>query len=699
MAFNVRNNNPKALTEVITAEGLPFGVETVHDIRIKLDDNDNYIHARAWIPIGAFNDKSKSFATLIEYIPYRTDVTIIRDSIRHPFYAANGFVSIRVDMRGSCNSSDVLLDEYLKIEQDDALKVFDWIVDQDWSNGNIAMFGKSWAGFNGLQLAARQHPALKTIITLMSTDDRYSDDVHYRGGCLLASDMLWWGSTMLVYQPRPQDPKVVGDSWKKNWLDRLNVPPMLTNWIKHQTRDDYWKHGSINEDWSKLDIPILAIGGFRDGYTNPVFRMADNLPNENSACIVGPWVHEFPEMAEPSPKIDYQQLSTKWFAKWLYPERENNLNLPRLSVFVQDPSSIQDSYISREGRWISTNKPIEKKYLELKLNGNNLKLESKDTDTIDDDYDIKFSGTLSHGMFRGTYCPFGFKGDFPGDQKNEDSKCLCFDSNIFENDIDLYGLPFIDLTISSDKKLANISIRLVDLYPNDGEHVLISWGQLNLTHRESHEFPSYLKPNEKYKIRVDLDAIGIKLEKGHKLRIALSTCDWPQAWPTPEIPILTLHSGNLLLPIVNDNNKINPPIFGKPTIMKQDIELRKIRPYDRIKNIEYDYGKDIWTLTDIQNGGCTEINNNDKISGFYFGDINKNTWKIEPLNPLSAINTCEWTYEMGRESDNWKIKLDTVSTLKADAENFYLTNTRKAYENGELVVDQVFEDTIPRNFI
>lgn len=135
---------------------------------------------------------------------------------------------------------------------------------------------------------------------------------------------------------------------------------MLTNWIKHQTRDDYWKHGSINEDWSKLDIPILAIGGFRDGYTNPVFRMADNLPNENSACIVGPWVHEFPEMAEPSPKIDYQQLSTKWFTKWLYPERENNLNLPRLSVFVQDPSSIQDSYISREGRWISTNKPIEK---------------------------------------------------------------------------------------------------------------------------------------------------------------------------------------------------------------------------------------------------------------------------------------------------------------------------------------------------
>lgn len=696
MAFNVRNTNQKSLTEILKLESQPFGVTKVQNVKINLKDG-NYLHARIWFPNHAINDKSNSFATLIEYIPYRTDVTIIRDSIRHPFYAANGFVSMRIDMRGSCNSSGVLKDEYLKIEQDDALEAFDWIINQSWSNGNIGMFGKSWGGFNGLQIAARQHPALKTIITLMSTDDRYSDDVHYRGGCLLASDMLWWGSTMIAYQPRPQDPRIVGESWKKNWFERLNEKPMVIEWMKHQTRDDYWKHGSICEDWSKLKIPILSIGGFRDGYTNPVFRMADNLPNPNSSCIVGPWVHEYPEMAEPAPKIDYQQLSVKWFKKWLYPNIDNDLNLPRLSVYIQDPSSIKDSYIFREGNWHSTNKPKDKLFKNLYLNGNNLSLD--ENENLIDNFEIKFSGTLSHGMFRGTYCPFGFKGDFPGDQKNEDSKCLCFDSDIFKDDYKLMGLPSINLKLSSNKELANISVRLVDLYPNDGEHVLISWGQLNLTHKDSHEFPKKLEINKIFEATIGLDAVGIKIAKGHKLRIALSTCDWPQSWPSVETPILTLYSGELKLPIINKDFEVSPPLFGKPTIIEQDIELNKKRNYDRTKHIDYDYQNDKWTLTDIQDGGCTEINNNGDSSGFYFGEYNKNVWEITPNDPLSAKNKCDWIYEMGRESDDWHLRFESETTLTSDEKDFHLITTRKVYENKELISDCIYDNKIPRNFI
>lgn len=696
MAFNVRNTNPKALTQVLSEDGLPFTIEKIHNVRINLKDG-GYLHAHIWFPSIAINDKSNSFATLVEYIPYRTDVTIIRDSIRHPFYAANGFVSMRIDMRGCCNSSGVLQDEYLKIEQDDALEAFDWIINQPWSNGNIAMFGKSWGGFNGLQIAARQHPALKTIITLMSTDDRYSDDVHYRGGCLFASDMLWWGSTMVAYQPRPQDPRVVGESWKSNWLERLNQRPMVVDWIKHQTRDEYWKHGSVCENWEKLEIPILSVGGFRDGYTNPVFRMAENLINPNSCCIVGPWVHEYPEMAEPAPKIDYQQLSVKWFSKWLYPNVENNLNLPRLSVYIQDPSTIKDSYIYREGKWRSTNKPDDKSFLNFFLDGNSMKLKNSNKEIAD--FEVKFSGTLSHGMFRGTFCPFGFKGDFPGDQKNEDSKCLCFDSNMFDNDYELIGLPSIDLKLSSNKELANISVRLVDIYPNDGEHILISWGQLNLTHKDSHEFPKLLEKDKIFNTSIGLDAIGIKIEKGHKLRVALSTCDWPQAWPTAETPTLTLYSGKLNLPIVNKANLVSPPIFNTPTIVEQSIELKRKREYNRTKHIDYNYPIDKWTITDIQDGGCTEINKNKDISGFYFGEYNKNVWEIETNDPLSAKNKCDWVYEMGRDEDNWHIRFESESTLTSNKENFHLITKRKAFENNELISDCIFDDIIPRNFI
>lgn len=697
MAFNVRNTNPEWLTKQLSGEGMPFGVVKKHNIRIPLADGSGYLHAHAWFPDAAVDDRTGSFGTLIEYIPYRTDVTVLRDSIRHPYYAAQGFVSMRVDMRGSCNSSGVLTDEYLQLEQDDALEVFDWVCNQSWSNGNIGMFGKSWGGFNGLQVAARQHPALKTIITLMSTDDRYSDDVHYRGGCLFASDMIWWGSTMVTYQPRPQDPRVVGESWRQNWLERLEVEPMVTKWIEHQTRDEYWKHGSVCEDWSKLQIPVMAVGGFRDGYTSPVFRMADNLPHPDSCCIVGPWVHEYPEMAEPAPKIDYQQMSSKWFTKWLYPDTKNTFKLPRLSVYVQDPSTIKNSYVHRSGFWASCDEPKEKSYRVFSLDIGRLKL--TETPEAGETPPVKFSGILSHGLFRGTYCPFGFKGDFPGDQKNEDSKCLCFDSEVFTADYELVGLPFIELELSSDKELANVSVRLVDLYPDDGEHVLLSWGQLNLTHKDSHEFPELLKVGEKFKVKVDLDAVGLKLAKGHKLRVALSTCDWPQAWPSPETPTLTLFSGKLSLPLFDHSNSVPAPQFGTPTIMEPTLELNRKRVYDRVKTVNYDYAKDIWSITDVQDGGCTEINNNHELSGFYFGDCNKNYWEIQNNNPLSAVSKSTWVYEMGREEDDWKIKLETNTILTSDKENFYLVVERKAIENKEVVSEQKFTETIARKYI
>ncbi|GMM29691.1 hypothetical protein DAMA08_024360 [Martiniozyma asiatica (nom. inval.)] len=693
MAFNVRNNNPKSLTQILTKVDLPEEYIREQNICIPLSDG-TILRANIWFPKEAING-SKKCGTLVEYIPYRTDVTIIRDSIRHPFYAGNGLVSMRVDMRGAASSDGLLLDEYIKQEQDDALEVFDWIISQGWSNGNIGMFGKSWGGFNGLQIAARQHPALKTIITLMSTDDRYSDDVHYRGGCMLASDMLWWGSTMLAYTSRPQDPRIVGDKWKENWLKRLEIAPMVRNWVKHQTRDAYWKHGSVCEDWSLIDIPVLAIGGFRDGYTNPVFRMADNLANKDSCCLVGPWVHEYPEMAEPAPKIDYQQISAKWFKKWLCPNEHQDFSLPRLSVYIQDPSKIKESYVFREGDWKATNKPEEKKYLQLNLTGNNKLVRHNDGNQ----FEVKFSGDLSHGLFRGTFCPFGFKGDFPGDQKYEDSKCVYFDSEIFDSDVELMGLPSIDLCLSSDKKLANVSVRVVDIYPDNGEHVLISWGQLNLTHRKSHEFPEYLNPAQKYDINVILDAVGIKVAKGHKIRVALSTCDWPQAWPTAETPTLTLHSGVLNLPIVNVLNSVLPPTFGHATIMQTDIEVERLQAYGREKIVEYNYGEDMWILKDIQNGGCQKINNFGENSGFYFGDCNTNIWKINPKNPLSAENICIWTLEMGREEDNWNIKFEIETSLKADKNNFLLYNRIKAYENDQLISDKIWDDAFPRLFM
>ena len=198
------------------------------------------LSARIWLPLDAHRHPVPA---LLEYIPYRkNDWTAPRDALRHPYLAGHGYACLRVDMRGSGDSEGTLLGEYLPQEQDDALQVIAWIAAQPWSTGMIGMFGKSWGGFNALQVAARRPPALKAILTLYSSDDRYTDDIHYVGGCLFGSDHFAWASTMLAFNARPPDPRHVGEGWREMWRERLErTPRYIDDWLRHQRRDAFLK--------------------------------------------------------------------------------------------------------------------------------------------------------------------------------------------------------------------------------------------------------------------------------------------------------------------------------------------------------------------------------------------------------------------------------------------------------------------------
>ena len=172
----------------------------VRDEWIELHDGVR-LFARIVLPVDAAADPVPA---LLEYLPYRiVDGTALRDAKHHPWYAGHGYASVRVDQRGSGNSEGLLLDEYLPQEQLDAIEVIAWLAAQPWCTGAVGMFGISWGGFNGLQVAARRPPALKAVVSLCSTDDRYADDVHYMGGCVLGADALNWASVMLGLNALP----------------------------------------------------------------------------------------------------------------------------------------------------------------------------------------------------------------------------------------------------------------------------------------------------------------------------------------------------------------------------------------------------------------------------------------------------------------------------------------------------------------
>ena len=164
-------------------QATPRSIRVIDNVWIPMSDGSR-LAARVWMPENA---EDNPVPAILEYLPYRkNDLMATRDSIHHGWYATQGYAGVRVDIRGSGDSDGVLRDEYTQQEQNDGMEIIAWIAEQPWCSGSVGMMGISWGGFNSLQMAARRPPALKAIIPHCATDDRYADDAHYAGGCLLA---------------------------------------------------------------------------------------------------------------------------------------------------------------------------------------------------------------------------------------------------------------------------------------------------------------------------------------------------------------------------------------------------------------------------------------------------------------------------------------------------------------------------------
>ena len=330
-------------------EEFPHETEVLDPLFIELSDGVR-LAARVWLPTDA---RERPVPAILEYLPYRRrDGTAERDALTHPYFAGHGYASVRVDMRGAGDSEGVLRGEYLKQEQDDALEIIDWISAQPWCAGTVGMIGISWGGFNGLQIAARRPPALKAVVSICSTDDRYADDIHYMGGCLL-NDAPAWNGYMFSINTTPPDPAVVGDEWKSLWVGRLRGSGLwLEDWLTHQRRDSFYQHGSVCENFADIEAAVYAVGGWADGYSNAVFRLLSGL---KSPCkgLVGPWAHKYPHFAEPGPAIGFLQECLRWWDHWLKGVETGIMDEPQLRCWIEDPVPPRTHYKERPGRWVA----------------------------------------------------------------------------------------------------------------------------------------------------------------------------------------------------------------------------------------------------------------------------------------------------------------------------------------------------------
>ncbi|HKL62398.1 MAG TPA: CocE/NonD family hydrolase, partial [Woeseiaceae bacterium] len=381
-------------------DDFPHRVRELENVEVPMPDGVR-LALRIWMPEDAVHHPVPA---ILEYIPYRKRYgTAARDALAHPYMAGHGYACIRADLRGSGESEGVLEDEYLQRELDDGCELIRWIAEQPWCDGNVGMMGISWGGFNGLQIAAMQPPALKAVVTLSSTDDRYADDVHHMGGCLLG-DNLSWASTMFAYNTMPPDPELVGERWRRMWFERLDGSGLwLAEWLRHQRRDAYWRHGSVCEDFGAIRCPVYAVSGWSDGYSNAVFRLLANLDVPRKG-LIGPWSHKYPHIGMPGPAIDFLGELLRWWDQWLKGVETGIMAEPMLQAWLQDSVPPTTSYLERPGRWVGESEWPSPNVAERRYRFTRHHLRPPETEV--EPYAIGLQSPLTVGLFAGKWCSY-----------------------------------------------------------------------------------------------------------------------------------------------------------------------------------------------------------------------------------------------------------------------------------------------------
>ena len=654
-------------------------IDVIEDMGIHMPDGCR-LSARVWRPTDA---NETPVPVILEYLPYRKrDGTIARDSLTHPYFAQRGYACVRVDMRGNGDSQGIMEDEYTEQELSDGEAVIAWLAAQPWCNGSVGMMGISWGGFNGLQLAERAPDALKAVITLCSTVDRYADDIHYKGGCLLNENM-GWGSTMWAYSSRPPDPMLVGDDWRDMWLQRLQAEPYLPiTWLNHQTRDAYWRHGSVCENYGGIRAAVLAVGGWGDAYKNAVPQLVEHLSAPVKG-IVGPWVHKYPHFAAPEPRIGFLQEALRWWDRWLKGIDTGVENDPAYSVYLMDGVRPQTWYEHRPGRWVNEpDWPMSPMVQQFQFATNN---QLADTATALADI---VASPQDCGMDGGEYCAIWLGPEQPGDQRADDAKSLCYTSGPMETDVDIIGAPTVTITFQSDQPQAQIAVRLNHIHA-DGAATRITYGVMNLTHLAGHDQVRELEPGKTYQVDVALDHIAYRLPQGDRLRVSVSTSYWPLLWPMPHAATLTVTQGTLHLPI-SQHGENAERVFPDPDAAPA-WQTQTLRPANNERRRETDLKTGITRLEIIDDFGCVL----DADHGLIIEGVAREWWDIHPDDPLSARGKSHWTERRAR--GDWDTRTETYATMWADQTHFHISARLEAYENDRLIFEKDIADSVPRH--
>jgi predicted acyl esterase len=639
------------------------------DVRIPMADGVE-LAATLYLPDPALGPQP----CIIEALPYRKDDLT---SGYAPEYIRlrdqHAYAVCRIDLRGTGSSGGDAVDEYPAQEQRDLAAAMAWLASQDWCDGGIGMYGTSYSGFNSLQMACERPPELKAIIAIYATDDRYTDDVHYRGGALKLLDLLDYNHYMTAMNALPPVPAVWGPDWREEWRRRVDVnEPWLLTWMREQVDGAYWRHGSVRPDYDRIACPTMIVAGWADGYRNNSFRMIERLRAQGVPhhLLAGPWAHASTDGSLPGPRIDSVPLMVAWWDRWLRgkePTADDALDLrpraPGATIFVRTSTRPAPDLDRSEGFWIREEWPTPR------VGDHRLELDERPVLAVDPavgvDAWIDCAGHLPWGQ--------------SGDQRHDDAASLTWDFDAEE--IALLGQPVARLRVIADTPVAYISVKLCDVFA-DGASALVSRGSLNLTHRAGHADPTPVQPGEPFDVEVELDACAYRFNAGQRLRVSIAGADWPNTAAPPSPVRLTVLGGSLRLPAWRGPSPHPEPSLPPPS-----------SPWsgESADGVTWAIERDVLARTTrcvVDHGSTYDIPYGGTSTERYRGSARVDRRTYEQRAQATAQYTLRWP----GAAVSTQAELD----LTADADAYHVSIALEALEDGQVIARRTWREDFPR---
>lgn len=469
------------------------------------------------------------------------------------FYAARGFVYVAQDCRGRYDSGGDWLPQ--TAEGNDGYDTVEWCASQPWSSGKVGMRGLSYMGYTQWTAAGANPPHLTCLFVYGSPSDFFLDICSHMFGTLYLMDSFTWA--VMVDSRTNQDISLY--DWGDESLSRLplitldesfgrNIPHWK-EWLAHPVYDDYWRSQGLRNLYGNVTVPAVSVTGWFDdcqmgslvNYAGVVAGGGSALARENQHLIIGYWQHRGPypgyvaytAMGDmdfgPGAAFDMESFELRWFDHWLKGCDNGVEREPKVKIFIMG-----ENLWRNENEWPLARTQYTPYYFHSGGDANTLYGDGK-LDTVlpaeekPDSYEYDPADPV-HSLRGGKGARGGISAD-PIDQRpNEKRKdVLVYTSGVLTEDLEVTGPVKVILYAASSARDTDFCAKLVDVHPNGSAYNVCypAIGILSARFRSGTTKVELIEPGEIYRYEIILPPTGIVFKKDHRLRVEISSSDFP----------------------------------------------------------------------------------------------------------------------------------------------------------------------------